>query len=52
MVLIMLFSVPVFTVGSYMDEPNSYSYGLELINAAGGPESKGGKSIFNHTVKM
>jgi hypothetical protein len=31
LVLAMLFSVPLFSVGSYLDDPNSYYYGLSLI---------------------
>jgi hypothetical protein len=31
LVLIMLFSQPVFSVSTYMQEPNSYDYGLNLI---------------------
>lgn len=31
LVLIMLFSQPIFSVSTYMQEPNSYDYGLNLI---------------------
>jgi hypothetical protein len=35
MVLAMLFSVPLFSVGTYINEPSSYSYGLSLIKKLG-----------------
>ena len=31
LVLAMLFSQPIFSVSTYMTEPNSYDYGLNLI---------------------
>ena len=30
-VLIMMFSVPLFSLDTYQDDPNSYNYGLEMI---------------------
>lgn len=31
LVLAMLFSTPLMSVDTYMDEPDSYSYGLSLV---------------------
>lgn len=47
----MLVSVPLFTVTNYIDEPNSYNFGLSLINEFG-PESEIGKLIFNDTIEI
>ena len=41
LVLAMLFSVPLFTVTTYVEEPNSYNYGLSLIRELG-PETDAG----------
>ena len=41
LVLIMLFSQPIFSVSTYMQEPNSYDYGLLLIREFG-PLTDGG----------
>lgn len=41
LVLIMLFSQPIFSVSTYMTEPNSYDYGLNLIQTLG-PNTLGG----------
>jgi len=49
--MVMLFSVPVFTVGSYLDEPNSYNYGLSLIHTLG-PASRAGKKVFEDTIAI
>lgn len=51
LVLAMLFSVPVFSVSTYLSEPNSFSYGLTLIKELG-PENDGGRQAFNDTVKL
>lgn len=41
LVLAMLFSVPVFTVSTYLAEPTSFSFGLKLIKNLG-PETLAG----------
>lgn len=46
----MLFSSPVFTPSYYVTEPDSFDYGLTLINDLG-PDTSAGKSIFEHTIK-
>ena len=51
MVLAMLFTVPIFTVGTYIEEPSSFDYGLALINHLG-PASNGGKAVFDNTVEV
>lgn len=45
LVLVMLFTSPVFSVNSYMEEPNSYNYGLDLLSVIG-PRTDGGKELF------
>jgi hypothetical protein len=45
LVLVMLFSQPAFAVSSYIEEPDSYSYGLKLCKALG-PLSLAGKKVF------
>ena len=51
LVLAMLFSVPLFSVGSYLDDPNSYSYGLTLIKQLK-PWTTGGQYAFNDTIEL
>lgn len=51
LVLAMLFSVPVFTVSTYLEEPNSFQYGLSLIYDLG-PETEAAKEIFANTVDI
>ena len=51
LVLAMLFSVPIFSVSTYLTEPNSFSYGLTLIKALG-PETRGGRLAFNDTIEL
>lgn len=51
LVLIMLFSQPVFSVSTYMQEPNSYDYGLNLIQTLG-PNTKGGQAAFDSMVEI
>ena len=51
LVLIMLFSQPIFSVSTYMQEPNSYDYGLNLIQTLG-PSTKGGKAAFVSMVEI
>jgi hypothetical protein len=50
-VLAMLFSVPLFTPTTYIEEPNSYDYGLSLIFLYG-PETDIGQKIFNDTIRI
>ena len=50
LVLAMLFSVPGFTVSTYLTEPNSFDYGLKLIKELG-PTTKGGKAVFESVWK-
>jgi len=45
LVLTMLFSVPFFTVNNYILIPNSFGYGLNLIQELG-PSSRGGQLVF------
>lgn len=51
LVLIMLFSQPIFSVSTYMQEPNSYDYGLNLIQTLG-PSTMGGKAAFDSMVEI
>jgi len=41
----MLFTSPIFSVSSYLEEPNSYDYGLDLVKTIG-PRTEGGKELF------
>ena len=50
LVLVMLFTSPFFTVTTYLEEPNSYNYGLELVKRLG-PRSKAGIEMFNELIK-
>lgn len=45
LVLVMLFTSPVFTVTTYLEEPDSYNYGLDLLNNVG-PRTEAGKELF------
>ena len=47
----MLFSVPLFTPTTYIEEPNSFAYGLDLIYTLG-PTTEAGEWVFKDTVKM
>jgi hypothetical protein len=51
LVLIMLFSQPLFAVSTYMQEPNSYDYGLILIKELG-PTKEGGILAFNSMITV
>jgi Na+/pantothenate symporter len=31
LVLVMLFTSPIFSVSTYLEEPNTYNYGLEMM---------------------
>ena len=41
LVLAMLFSVPVFSVKTYLEDPHSFTYGVSLIHELG-PQTFGG----------
>ena len=45
LVLVMLFTSPIYSVSSYLEEPNSYDYGLDLVKTIG-PRTEGGKELF------
>lgn len=47
----MLFSVPLFTPTTYIDEPNSFDFGLSLVYKLG-PETMAGQRVFNDTVRI
>jgi len=47
----MLFSVPIFTVETYLQDPDSYSFGLTLIQRMG-PATQAGKNAFEDTVQL
>lgn len=49
LVLVMLFTSPFFTVTTYLEEPNSYNYGLELLKYIG-PRSIAGEELFKEIV--
>lgn len=51
LVLAMLFSQPIFSVSTYMQQPNSFDYGLNLIQQLG-PETKGGKAAFQSMIEI
>lgn len=46
----MLFTSPVFTVSTWLEEPDSYNYGLDLIREVG-PRTEAGKETFEKVVK-
>lgn len=45
----MLFTSPVFTVTTYLQEPDSYNYGLDMLHVIG-PNNQAGKELFDHIV--
>ena len=45
LVLVMLFTSPIFSVSTYLEEPNSYNYGLDMIHIIG-PRTTAGKAMF------
>jgi hypothetical protein len=49
-VLAMMFSVPVFTISTYTDDNDSFSFGLSLIQSFEN-SSKGQMSNFNNYIK-
>lgn len=51
LVLIMLFTSPVFTVSTWLEEPNSYNFGLDLLKAIG-PRTEGGDKVFWEIVAV
>ena len=48
----MLLTVPAFEVATYLSEPDSYGYSLELIVELGGANTKAGKLAFNNAIKF
>lgn len=46
----MLFTSPVFTVSTWLEEPDSYNYGLDLIRKIG-PRSEAGEKLFYEIVE-
>jgi len=50
LVLAMIFTSPFFTVTNYVVEPNTYNYGLDLLEFIG-PRTEAGKVLFNNIVK-
>jgi hypothetical protein len=50
LVLVMLFTSPIFSVATYLEEPNSYNYGLDMIRIVG-PRSKAGKELFKNIIE-
>mmetsp|Transcript_13668 Transcript_13668/g.21406 ORF Transcript_13668/g.21406 Transcript_13668/m.21406 type:complete len:287 (+) Transcript_13668:989-1849(+) len=51
LVLAMLFSVPVFSVSTYLDEPSSFDYGISLIQEFL-PWTKAGQIAFRDTKRL
>jgi len=51
LVLAMLFSFPVFSVSTYMDDPTSYQFGLGLVHTLG-PATYAGQLAYNDTLRM
>tara|TARA_B110000285_G_C15097134_1_gene602727 strand:- start:1743 stop:1967 length:225 start_codon:yes stop_codon:yes gene_type:complete len=51
LVLVMLFTSPIFTTATYLEEPNTYNFGLDLLHELG-PRTEAGKEIFNHIITM
>lgn len=47
----MLFSVPLFTVTNFLDEPNSYDFGLSLIFELG-TDTTAGRQALNDTIVL
>ena len=50
LVLVMLFTSPIFSVSTYLEEPNSYNYGLEMIKIVG-PRTDAGKAMWDNIIK-
>jgi len=51
LVLAMLFSTPAMAVDSYLEEPDSYAYGLSLVKQFG-PSKASGQQAFIDTIVM
>lgn len=51
LVLVMLFTSPVFSVSTYLEEPDSYNYGLDLLHKIG-PRTVAGGELFDNIVDM
>jgi hypothetical protein len=49
LVLVMLFTSPIFSVYSYLEEPNTYNYGLEMMRIVG-PRSDAGKAMWKNII--
>jgi hypothetical protein len=45
----MLFTSPVFTVSTYLEEPDTYNYGLDLLKEVG-PRTHAAKDIFQNII--
>ena len=50
LVLVMLFTSPIFSVSTYLEEPDSYNYGLEMIRIVG-PRSDAGKAMWKNIIE-
>tara|TARA_B110001450_G_scaffold250543_1_gene269377 strand:- start:855 stop:1079 length:225 start_codon:yes stop_codon:yes gene_type:complete len=50
LVLVMLFTSPIFSVRTYLEEPDSYNYGLEMIRIVG-PRSDAGKAMWKNIIE-
>ena len=50
LVLSLIFASPIFTVVNYVEIPNSYNYGLDLIFLLG-PRTEVGKEVFYEIVR-
>ena len=46
LVLVMLFSSMLFKSGSYLEEPDSFNFGLILVQSLG-PSTPGGKTAYD-----
>ena len=51
LVLVMLFTSPVFTTSNYLEEPNTFNYGLDLLRDLD-PRTEVGKELFNNIITM
>jgi hypothetical protein len=49
LVLVMLFTSPIFSVSTYLEEPNTYNYGLEMMRIVG-PRSDAGKAMWKNII--
>ena len=51
-VLVMLFTNPIFMVETYVKEPNSHAYALNLLFKLHKQGSKIGQEVFDKTVEL